>query len=83
MQKLRGIAVSEIPTKGSIALGQRLVWLVSIFAVQCLYLPINRTVQGGVLLHTPWDAYFPLWPIWVVPYLLSLLWWVGRSLLRA
>ena len=77
MQKSRNVAASGIPTGGSIALGQRLVWLFLIFAVQWLYFPINRTVQGGVVLDTPWDASFPLWPIWVVPYLLSLLWWMA------
>ena len=77
MQKLRDATTSEIPIGGSLALAQRLVWLVLILAVQSLYFPINRTIQGGVVLHTPWDAYFPLRPTWVVPYLLSLLWWVG------
>jgi membrane-associated phospholipid phosphatase len=77
MQESRDITVSGEPTSGSIAQGQRLVWLILLFAVQLLYFPINRTVQGGVILRTPWDAFFPLRPIWVVPYLLSLLWWMG------
>jgi len=55
----------------------RLAWLVILFMVQLLYFPINRTVQGGVVLATPWDASIPLWPIWAIPYLLSLFWWVG------
>lgn len=56
---------------------KRLVWLIALFAVQFLYFPINRTVQGGIVLDTPWDVYFPLKPIWVLPYLLSLVWWAG------
>ncbi len=55
----------------------RLAWLIAVFLVQFLYFPINRTIQGGVVLATPWDAHIPLWPIWVVPYLLSLAWWSG------
>jgi hypothetical protein len=55
----------------------RLAWLIAVFLVQFLYFPINRTVQGGVVLATPWDAHIPLWPIWVIPYLLSLAWWNG------
>lgn len=55
----------------------RLVWLAVLLALQFLYIPINRTVQGGVVLATPWDGLFPLWPVWVIPYLLSLVWWVG------
>ncbi len=56
---------------------KRLAWLVMLFIVQLLYIPINRTVQGGVILSTPWDAFVPFWPIWAVPYLLSLVWWAG------
>lgn len=55
----------------------RLIWLALLFVVQWLYFPINRAVQGGVVLDTPWDAYIPLWPIWAVPYLLSMVWWVA------
>jgi len=56
---------------------QRLVWLVALFLIQWLYFPINRMVTGGVVLSISWDEFFPLWPIWVVPYLLSLVWWAG------
>ena len=55
----------------------RLAWLIILFAVQLLYVPINRSVQGGVILSIPWDAYVPFWPIWAVPYLLSILWWMA------
>ncbi len=58
-------------------LKSRLPWLVALFMVQWLYFPINRMVTGGVILTTPWEHLFPLWPVWVVPYLLSLLWWAG------
>jgi membrane-associated phospholipid phosphatase len=56
---------------------KRVLLLLTLFAVQLLYVPINRTVQGGVVLATPWDALIPLWPIWAVPYLLSIAWWTG------
>jgi membrane-associated phospholipid phosphatase len=55
----------------------RLGWLVALFAIQWLYFPINRTVVGGVVLSTPLDAWFPLRPVWVIPYLLSLVWWAA------
>jgi membrane-associated phospholipid phosphatase len=48
-----------------------------VFLVQFLYFPINRSMQGGTVLATPWDAGIPLWPVWVIPYLLSLVWWAG------
>lgn len=53
----------------------RLLWLLIIFCLQALYFPINRTMQGGVILAMPWDAHIPLWPGWAIPYLLSILWW--------
>jgi membrane-associated phospholipid phosphatase len=56
---------------------RRLLWLLVLFGVQLLYVPINRTMYGGVVLATPWDASIPLWPIWAVPYLLAIVWWVG------
>ncbi len=55
----------------------RLVRLIALFAAQLLYVPVNRLVQGGVVLRTPLDAHIPFWPIWVLPYLLSLVWWWG------
>jgi len=61
----------------------RLVWLIVLIAVQSLYVPINRAVQGGVDLCLPWDAYVPFWPIWAVPYLLSILWWMASYIWAA
>ncbi|MGD8793450.1 MAG: phosphatase PAP2 family protein [Anaerolineae bacterium] len=55
----------------------RLKWLAILLIVQCLYFPINRIMKGGVILEIPWDAYFPLRPVWIAPYLLSLAWWTG------
>jgi membrane-associated phospholipid phosphatase len=54
----------------------RLMWLIVLAAVGLIYIPINRTVQGGVILSLPWDEYVPFWPIWAAPYLLSILWWM-------
>jgi membrane-associated phospholipid phosphatase len=61
----------------------RLSWLIVLFIVQILYIPINRTMHGGIVLHTPLDAYVPFWPIWAVPYLLSIVWWVGSFIWAA
>jgi membrane-associated phospholipid phosphatase len=55
----------------------RLIWLLILFSFQLLYFPINRIMEEGVVLATPWDALIPLWPVWVIPYLLSLVWWTG------
>jgi len=54
---------------------QRVVWLVILLGIHALYVPINRTIQGGWLLRIPWDAYIPFWPMWAIPYLASISWW--------
>ncbi len=57
---------------------ERVVSLLALLAVELLYVPINRLMQGGVSTRWPLvDDLVPLWPAWVVPYLLALLWWNG------
>jgi membrane-associated phospholipid phosphatase len=59
-------------------LRERLLWLFALLAVQLVYFPINRIVSGGVTLRIPaLDDLVPIWPVWVVPYLLSLVWWTA------
>lgn len=53
----------------------RLSILAILLGAHALYFPINRTMQGGWLLTTPWDRYIPFWPIWAIPYLASIVWW--------
>lgn len=53
----------------------RWFWLIILFLIQGLYFPINRLMKGGVVLRIPWDDFVPFWPIWMVPYLLSIVWW--------
>lgn len=60
----------------------RKIWLRIFFGllllgVSLLYFPINRLVSGGFSPKTILDGYLPLWAAWVVPYLLSLFWWLA------
>jgi membrane-associated phospholipid phosphatase len=55
----------------------RLGMIILIAGAAGLYFPLNRTLTGGFNLSTPLDAWIPLWPVWVVPYLLCLPAWVG------
>ena len=55
----------------------RLGMTVLITAVASLYFPLNHTLTGGFDLSTPLDAWVPLWPVWVIPYLLCLPVWAG------
>jgi signal transduction histidine kinase/membrane-associated phospholipid phosphatase/ActR/RegA family two-component response regulator len=61
----------------TITLKRRFFWLVALFLVQALYIPINRNMTGGVVLFIRLDNFVPLWPIWVLPYLLILLFWAA------
>jgi membrane-associated phospholipid phosphatase len=63
------------PTAKQQKIIERVLWLLLLFAAQLLYFPINKIVRGGMIIRTPLDAYIPLWTIWTIPYLLSLLWW--------
>ncbi len=62
---------------------QRLFFFALLLAAQFLYFPINKLVKGGGILQFPWDAHIPLWSVWAVPYLLSLLWWFGSFIWAA
>ena len=68
-------ASSGAPERRAMTPRMRLLWLAVLVVVQLMYFPINRTVQGGVVLDTPLDGYVPLWTVWIIPYMLSLLWW--------
>lgn len=61
----------------------RLAWLIVLFAVLLLYVPLNRTIRGGVILSLPGDELIPFWPIWAVPYVLSVLWWIAAFIWAA
>ena len=55
----------------------RMAMTILVTCAACLYFPLNRKMTGRVNLSTPLDAWIPLWPVWVVPYLLCLPIWVG------
>ncbi len=51
--------------------------LLFLIFLQLLYFPINQNAQGGITTYIPIDTHIKLSPIWAIPYLLSILWWVG------
>jgi hypothetical protein len=55
----------------------RLGMTILVAGAASLYFPLNRTLTGGINLSTPLDTWIPLWPVWVVPYLLCLPAWAG------
>jgi membrane-associated phospholipid phosphatase len=53
----------------------RFLFVGLIIFTACLYIPLNRSLSGGVILAIPLDRFVPLWPVWVIPYLLCLPAW--------
>src|SRR5215216_1382953 len=43
--------------------------------IQMLYLPTSEQTHGGVELKLPFDI-FPIWPVWVLPYVLCYALWI-------
>jgi membrane-associated phospholipid phosphatase len=69
----------EQGTKQEITLspGKRLLWIAIIWAIQLIYLPTSSWLTGGIAPKLPIDI-FPVWPVWVVPYVLCYpLWFAG------
>lgn len=54
-----------------------LVFLVC--CIQMIYIPTSNRVTGGIEPKLPIDI-FPIWPVWVLPYVLCYLLWLGSSL---
>ncbi len=55
----------------------RLGMTILVAGAASLYIPLNRKLTGGFNLSTRLDYWVPLWPAWVIPYLLCLPVWAG------
>jgi len=56
---------------------KRIAFLLVAYCIQLIYLPTSARVSGGIEPKLPIDI-FPIWPIWVLPYVLCyVLWLVG------
>lgn len=64
------------PKSRTLTLSRRLVWVAIACAIQMIYIPTSNQVSGGVEPKLPIDV-FPIWSIWVVPYLLCYALWAA------
>lgn len=62
---------------------RRFSLLVFLLCISVLYFPLNHFLSSGYNLKTPLDAYIPLVPIFAVPYLLFIPYWIGAFLFFA
>lgn len=64
-------------TKGSTPpVLKRLLWLFLICCIQIIYIPTSNRVTGGIEPRLSIDL-FPVWPIWVLPYVLCYALWLA------
>jgi membrane-associated phospholipid phosphatase len=54
----------------NIPLSKRLLWILAVVAIQCVYFPTSQATSGGIAPKLPIDV-IPVYPIWVVPYYLT------------
>src|SRR5688572_2541514 len=54
----------------------RWVLAIIVFGGNVIYLITNRLLSGGFVPRIPLDEHIPLWPIWTIPYLLLLPYWL-------
>lgn len=65
------------PHKKTLTVGKRLFWVLVAWAIQLIYIPTSEWLTGGIEPKLPIDV-FPVWPVWVVPYVLCYpLWFAG------
>jgi hypothetical protein len=54
---------------------KRILLFVLIYSIQLLYVPTSERVSGGLEPKLPIDI-FPIWAIWVIPYVLCYVLWL-------
>ncbi len=61
-------------------LRQRILITAMLLFVSLGYLPLNRLMTGGTTVEIWLDRFVPFSPVWIVPYLLAIVWWVVAGL---
>lgn len=59
----------------ALTLNKRILLLALACLIQMIYIPTSSRVTGGIEPRLPIDV-FPIWPIWVLPYVLCYLLWL-------
>lgn len=60
-------------------LGKRSLLIFLICCIQWIYVPTSNQIAGGVEPKLPIDV-FPIWPIWVLPYVLCYALWLSSMI---
>ena len=51
------------------SIARRFLYILIIIGIQMIYIPTSNRDLGGIEPRLPIDV-FPIWPVWVVPYVL-------------
>jgi membrane-associated phospholipid phosphatase len=60
----------------TLTLNRRILLVFLACCIQMTYVPTSNRVTGGIEPRLPIDI-FPIWPVWVLPYVLCYLLWLG------
>jgi membrane-associated phospholipid phosphatase len=60
-------------------LNKRLLLIFLACCIQMIYIPTSNRISGGIEPRLPIDI-FPVWPIWVLPYVLCYIFWVSSAI---
>jgi membrane-associated phospholipid phosphatase len=58
---------------------KRIVFVLVVVAIQSIYIPTSQRGDGGFMPKLPWDV-IPIYPIWVVPYILCFPLWISCAI---
>ena len=59
----------------SFSVARRFLYILIIIGIQMIYIPTSDRAMGGIEPRLPIDV-FPIWPVWVVPYVLCYPLWL-------
>ena len=62
----------------TLTVNRRILLVLLVCCIQMIYIPTSNRVTGGIEPKLPIDV-FPIWPIWVLPYVLCYLLWFGSA----
>ena len=55
---------------------KRILFIFLVCCIQMIYIPTSNRISGGIEPKLPIDM-FPIWPIWVLPYVLCYVLWLS------
>lgn len=60
----------------ALTVGKRILFVFLASCIQAIYIPTSNQVSGGIEPQLPIDI-FPIWPVWVLPYILCYILWLS------